>query len=155
MSAAEIEKKLEAYRVSLTEVAATAQRQKAAAAAAAERSISPACLTARTRASLRLAADWALRQPVRPSSCLTHVPALQSAGEVSGPGHCRGDKETHWLAEQKQQELARVREAWGIQDTVEGEAFNRDIQEAKKAGPHPAAREGQAGQGRSGVREGG
>lgn len=44
----------------------------------------------------------------------------------------RGDKETHWLAEQKEQELARLRDAWGLKDTVEGEAFNRDIQEAKK-----------------------
>ena len=44
----------------------------------------------------------------------------------------RTEKETHWLAEQKQQELARVRDAWGLGDIVEGEAFNRDIQEAKK-----------------------
>ena len=40
--------------------------------------------------------------------------------------------ETHWLAERKQQELAKVREAWGLTETVEGEAFNREVQEAKK-----------------------
>ena len=45
---------------------------------------------------------------------------------------CRGEKETHFLAEQKQAELARLRDAWGLKDPVEGEAFNRDIQEAKK-----------------------
>ena len=37
MSAAEIEEKLEVYRASLMEEAATAQRQKAAASSAAER----------------------------------------------------------------------------------------------------------------------
>ena len=36
------------------------------------------------------------------------------------------------MAEKKQEELAKVRDAWGLGDTVEGEAFNREVQEAKK-----------------------
>lgn len=45
---------------------------------------------------------------------------------------CRTNQETHWLAERKQQELARLREAWGLTGTNEGDAFNPEVQEAKK-----------------------
>ena len=44
----------------------------------------------------------------------------------------RNNQETHWLAERKQEELARVRDAWGLGDIKEGEAFNPEVQEAKK-----------------------
>ena len=75
-----------------------------------------------------------------PGSTAAYTSAGLSCGRaLQGPerypqlrGVPRTEKETHWLAEQKQQELARVRDAWGLKDTVEGEAFNRDIQEAKK-----------------------
>ena len=42
---------------------------------------------------------------------------------------CRPATETHEIAERKQKELERLREAWGIQeDTVEGAAFDQDLQ---------------------------
>lgn len=42
---------------------------------------------------------------------------------------CRPATETHEIAERKQKELERLREAWGIQEgTVEGAAFDRDLQ---------------------------
>ena len=106
-SAIEVEEKLAAFREALMEDSAVQQREKTVNAAAAERCVHQAAL---------------------------HMPAsgrfLCSA--LSQQLWSRSEKETHWLAEQKQQELARVRDAWGLKDTVEGEAFNRDIQEAKK-----------------------
>ena len=42
---------------------------------------------------------------------------------------CRPATETHEIAERKQKELERLREAWGIQeDTVDGAAFDQDLQ---------------------------
>lgn len=42
---------------------------------------------------------------------------------------CRPATETHEIAERKLKELERLREAWGIsEDTVEGAAFNQDLQ---------------------------
>lgn len=41
----------------------------------------------------------------------------------------RQSNETHELAERKIRELEKVRKAWGIgESSVEGEAFNRDLQ---------------------------
>ena len=53
---------------------------------------------------------------------------------------CRPATETHEIAERKQKELERLREAWGIQeDTVEGAAFDQDLQvPAQLAGLTPA-----------------
>ena len=100
-----MEDKLAAFRDALMEDTAVAEREKKVSATAADRCAFQLC-------------------HVYISRSLTRYPQLQAVS--------RTEKETHWLAEQKQQELARVRDAWGLKDTVEGEAFNRDIQEAKK-----------------------
>ena len=45
----------------------------------------------------------------------------------------RRDKhETHRLAERKQQQMAQLQNAFGLSDVMEGEAFNRELQEERK-----------------------
>ncbi len=45
---------------------------------------------------------------------------------------CREKQETHRLAERKQQQMAKLENAFGLSDVVEGEAFNRELQEERK-----------------------
>lgn len=45
---------------------------------------------------------------------------------------CRDKQETHRLAERKQQQMAKLENAFGLSGVVEGEAFNRELQEERK-----------------------
>ena len=49
---------------------------------------------------------------------------------------CRDKQETHRLAERKQQQMAKLENAFGLSNVVEGEAFNRELQEERKLQVH-------------------
>jgi len=55
--------------------------------------------------------------------------------------------ETHELAERKQQELATLRQAWGLGEVVEGQAFDRELQARRPARRPPACAHGAAQRG--------
>ena len=80
---------------------------------------------------------WAARYMQLPDVCLTRCAQSSAVLELTRFAPCRPATETHEIAERKQKELERLREAWGIQeDTVEGAAFDQDLQvHAQLTGP--------------------